>query len=169
MTWRGSAKRSGTKSLLRCVQTWWPTTRNIWPLWLPTRVLPPSTKSCFAKGSNTYLTHYNANTFIIRNQKWESDQQVPTPTSGGDYTFNWGKPNKMPREVVRSLSHWHKQRIQDREAGRWMVEKDRGIRLTRKVQGLVVSAWSATKTHVATTGVKSIHIHYSGRSIDTRV
>ncbi len=23
MTWRGSAKRSGTKSLLRCVQTWW--------------------------------------------------------------------------------------------------------------------------------------------------
>ncbi len=47
MTWRGSAKRSGTKSLLRCVQTWWPTTRNIWPLWLPTRVLPPSTKSCF--------------------------------------------------------------------------------------------------------------------------
>ncbi len=42
MTWRGSAKRSGTKSLLRCVQTWWPTTRNVWPLWLPTRVLPPS-------------------------------------------------------------------------------------------------------------------------------
>ncbi len=38
MTWRGSAKRSGTKSLLRCVQTWWPTTRNVWPLWLPTRV-----------------------------------------------------------------------------------------------------------------------------------
>ncbi len=29
MTWRGSAKRSGTKSLLRCVQTWWPTTRNV--------------------------------------------------------------------------------------------------------------------------------------------
>ncbi len=26
MTWRGSAKRSETKSLLRCVQTWWPTT-----------------------------------------------------------------------------------------------------------------------------------------------
>ncbi len=23
------AKRSGTKSLLRCVQTWWPTTRNV--------------------------------------------------------------------------------------------------------------------------------------------
>ncbi len=39
----GSAKRSGTKSLLRCVQTWWPTTRYVWPLWLPTRVLPPST------------------------------------------------------------------------------------------------------------------------------
>ncbi len=57
MTWRGSAKRSGTKSLLRCVQTWWPTTRNVWPLWLPTRVLPPSTESCFAKGSNTYYTH----------------------------------------------------------------------------------------------------------------
>ncbi len=57
MTWRGSAKRSGTKSLLRCVQTWWPTTRNVWPLWLPTRVFPTSTKSCFAKGSNTYLTH----------------------------------------------------------------------------------------------------------------
>ncbi len=57
MTWRGSAKRSGTKFLLRCVQTWWPTTRNVWPLWLPTRVLPPSTKSCFAKGSNIYFTH----------------------------------------------------------------------------------------------------------------
>ncbi len=57
MTWRGSAKKSGTKSLLRCVQTWWTTTRNVWPLWLPTRVLSPSTKSCFAKGSNTYLTH----------------------------------------------------------------------------------------------------------------
>ncbi len=53
----GPAKRSGTKSLLRCVQTCWPTTRNIWPLWLPTRVLPPSTKSCFAKGSKTYFTH----------------------------------------------------------------------------------------------------------------
>ncbi len=64
MTWRGSAKRSGTKPLLRCVQTWWPTTRNIWPLWLPTRVSPPSTKSCFAKGSNTYLTHLNANQFL---------------------------------------------------------------------------------------------------------
>ncbi len=34
-----------------------PSTRNVRPLWLPTRVLPPSTKSCFAKGSNTYLTH----------------------------------------------------------------------------------------------------------------
>ncbi len=57
MTLRVSAKRSGTKSLLRCVQTWRPTTRNVWPLWLPTRVLPPSTKSCSAKGSNIYLTH----------------------------------------------------------------------------------------------------------------
>ncbi len=56
MTWRGSAKRSETKSLTRCVQTWWPTTRNIWPLWLPTRVLPPSTKLCFVKGLNTYFT-----------------------------------------------------------------------------------------------------------------
>ncbi len=37
MTWRGSAKRSGTKSLLRCMQTWRKTTRNIWPLWLLTR------------------------------------------------------------------------------------------------------------------------------------
>ncbi len=27
---------------------------NVWPLLLPTRVLPPSTKSCFAKGSNTF-------------------------------------------------------------------------------------------------------------------
>ncbi len=33
-----------------CVQTWWPTTRNVWPLWLPTRGFPPSTKSCFEKG-----------------------------------------------------------------------------------------------------------------------
>ncbi len=57
MTWRGSAKRSRTKSLQRCVQTWWPTTRNVWPLWLPRRGFPPSTKSCFAKGLNTYLTH----------------------------------------------------------------------------------------------------------------
>ncbi len=48
MTDRGSANKSGTKSLLRCV----PTTRNVWPLWLP-----PSTKSCFVKGSNTYFTH----------------------------------------------------------------------------------------------------------------
>ena len=32
-------------------------TRNVWPLWLSTRVLPPSNKSCFAEGSNTYLTH----------------------------------------------------------------------------------------------------------------
>ncbi len=58
ITWRGSAKRSGTKSPLRCVQTWSPTTRNVWPLWLPTRVLPPSTKSCFTKWSNTYFTDF---------------------------------------------------------------------------------------------------------------
>ncbi len=64
VTWRRSANRSGTKSLPRCVQTWQPATRNVWPLWLPTRVLPPSTKSCFVKGSNNYLTHYNANQFI---------------------------------------------------------------------------------------------------------
>ncbi len=64
MTWRGSAKRSRAKSLLRCVQTWWPTTRNVWPLWLSTRVLPPSTQSCFTKGSNNYLNHLNANQFI---------------------------------------------------------------------------------------------------------
>ncbi len=57
ITWIGSAKRSGPKTLLRCVQTWWPTTRNVWPLWLPKMGLPPSTKSCFAKGSNTYFTH----------------------------------------------------------------------------------------------------------------
>ncbi len=39
----------------------WPKTHrkktNGWPLWLSTRVLPPSTKSYFAKGSNIYLTH----------------------------------------------------------------------------------------------------------------
>ncbi len=35
-----------------------------WPLWLPTRVLPPSTKSCFAMGSfamGFYFTHKNTN------------------------------------------------------------------------------------------------------------
>ncbi len=58
MTWRGSAKRSGTKSLLRCVQTWWPTTRNVCPLWLPTRVLPPSTKSCFYVNIYIYIYIY---------------------------------------------------------------------------------------------------------------
>ncbi len=64
MTWRGSAKKSGTKSLLRCVQTWWPTTRNVWPLWSPTMVLPPSTEPCFVKGSNTYFTLLDTNQFI---------------------------------------------------------------------------------------------------------
>ncbi len=43
MTWRRSTKRSGIKCLLRCEQTWRPTTRKVWPLWLPTRLLPPST------------------------------------------------------------------------------------------------------------------------------
>ncbi len=33
-------------------------TRNVWPLWLPTRVSAPSTKSCFAWGSNIYLTWF---------------------------------------------------------------------------------------------------------------
>ncbi len=66
MTWRGSAKRSGTKSLLRCVQTWWTTTRNVWPLWLPTRVLSPSTKTCFAKGSNIIsLIKMQINLYVI--------------------------------------------------------------------------------------------------------
>ncbi len=46
----------GCFSAKRCAQTW-STTRNVWPLWLPTRVLQPSTKSCFATGSNAYLTH----------------------------------------------------------------------------------------------------------------
>ena len=31
---------------------------------MPTRVTPPSTKSCFARGSNTYLPRSNANQFI---------------------------------------------------------------------------------------------------------
>ena len=43
--WRGSAKRSGPKSLPRFVQTCWKTTTNIWPLCLPTKVSPPSIKS----------------------------------------------------------------------------------------------------------------------------
>ena len=43
--WRGSAKRSGPKSLPRSVQTCWKTTTNIWPLCLPTKVSPPSIKS----------------------------------------------------------------------------------------------------------------------------
>ena len=41
--WRGSAKRSGPKSLPRSVQTCWKT--NIWHLCLPTKVSPPSIKS----------------------------------------------------------------------------------------------------------------------------
>ena len=43
--WRGSAKRSGPKSLPRSVQTYWKTTKNVWPLCLPTKVSPPSIKS----------------------------------------------------------------------------------------------------------------------------
>ena len=43
--WRGSAKRSGPKSLPRSVQTCWRTTTNIWPLCFPTKVCPPSIKS----------------------------------------------------------------------------------------------------------------------------
>ncbi len=41
----------------RCFETLMTWRGSVWPLWLPTRVLPPSTKSCFAKGSNIYLTH----------------------------------------------------------------------------------------------------------------
>ena len=43
--WRGSAKRSGPKSLPRSVQTCWKITTDIWPLCLPTKVSPPSIKS----------------------------------------------------------------------------------------------------------------------------
>ena len=43
--WKGSAKRSGPKSLSRSVQTCWKTTTNVWPLCLPTKVSPPSIKS----------------------------------------------------------------------------------------------------------------------------
>ena len=43
--WRGSAKRSGPKSLPRSVQSCWKTTTNFWPLCLPTKVYPTSIKS----------------------------------------------------------------------------------------------------------------------------
>ena len=43
--WRGSAKRSGPKSIPRSVQTCWKTTTNVWPLCLPTKVSPPSITS----------------------------------------------------------------------------------------------------------------------------
>lgn len=56
----------------------------------------------------------------------------------------------MSREVVRHLSYWQRQCIQDRVTGRWMAEEESGIRLTRKIQGLALTAWSATKTYVAT-------------------
>ena len=45
LIWRGSAKRSGPKSLPRSVQICWKTTTNIWSLCLPTKVSPPSIKS----------------------------------------------------------------------------------------------------------------------------
>jgi len=49
------------------VQTWWPTTRNILPLWLPTKVSPPSTKACFAWGSNISLTEMQINSWSLYN------------------------------------------------------------------------------------------------------
>ncbi len=61
-TLTGSAKRSGTKSLLRCVQTLWSTTRNVWSLWFATGVLPPSTNSCFMRVK--YLFHSLKSKFI---------------------------------------------------------------------------------------------------------
>ena len=71
--------------------------------------------------------------------KWPSSS---SSKSRGKWYHRWGKPNKMSREVVRCLSHWQKQPIQDRETGRWIAEKDSGIRLTRKIQGLVLPACS---------------------------
>ncbi len=62
--WLGEDLQRGAGQNPSMCATRWPTTRNAWPLWLPTRV-PPSTKSCFAKGSNTYLTHSNSNKCII--------------------------------------------------------------------------------------------------------
>ncbi len=65
-TWRwkdyalGCFSANGTGQLHRIKGT---TTRNIWPLWLPTRFLPPSTKSCLE--SNTYLTHSNQIIFFV--------------------------------------------------------------------------------------------------------
>ncbi len=57
MTWRGSAKRSGTKSAWDACKPGdhLQETSNLRDC--QQGVLPPSTKSCFAKGSNTSLTH----------------------------------------------------------------------------------------------------------------
>lgn len=54
--WRVYGKRSEPQFLLRCLQSWW--------LCLLIRVSPPSSRSCFAFGSNTYFTHWCANQFI---------------------------------------------------------------------------------------------------------
>ena len=43
--WRGSAKRSGPKSLPRSMQICWKTKTNVWPLFLPTKVSPSRIKS----------------------------------------------------------------------------------------------------------------------------
>lgn len=45
--WKVSGKSRGPKSFTRWVQTWWPTTRKIFPLFLPSRFLPQSTRWCF--------------------------------------------------------------------------------------------------------------------------
>lgn len=41
------------------------TTRNIWPLCFPTRVLPPSTKLGFTKGTYTFFLPWNKMLFFI--------------------------------------------------------------------------------------------------------
>ncbi len=48
----------------------WPTTRNVWPLWLPTRVLPQSTKACFAKYLFHTLKCKSINTFFLNAVFW---------------------------------------------------------------------------------------------------
>lgn len=55
-------------------------------------------------------------------QKWKSDQQVPATSPGRDDTNNWGKPNQVPREMVRCNSDWQLKSFQNREASRWMAE-----------------------------------------------
>ncbi len=64
MTWRGSAKRSGTKSLLRCMQTWRPTTRNIWPLWLPTRGFATKYLVMFCEGVEYFFDSLKCKSFF---------------------------------------------------------------------------------------------------------